>query len=238
MKSDPAALALAPATDSFKTIALIERKALIRECLARCIGAEIGYPVAAFADADDWRRQRDRVQPSVVILGELGWRSESENEAVQEFVKGERDVPVVILSSGAGVDRIAESFRWGAKGVIPLDTTIAIVVEAIRLTLAGGVFIPPVLISSEPKRPAEGTAAADLPEIDFTAREKVVLRALLRGKSNKLIASDLRVSESTVKVHIHSVMRKLQVTNRTEAAIKIGKLSPQILGDDIATPAA
>jgi DNA-binding NarL/FixJ family response regulator len=227
--NDTEAGAGAPVGDSPKTIVVIERRALIRECLARCLVREISHPVATFADTENWRRQRAKFEHGLIILGDLEAGAQSEmDQAVHDLVQSEAGVPVVILSDAVDNDRIVNAFRCGVRGVIPFDTTIEITVEAIRLTLVGGVFIPPTLIFSKSKSLTSGKVAKEQDKGVFTARENAVIRALRKGKANKVIASDLRVSESTVKVHIHNVMRKLQVNNRTEAVIKIGELAPEL----------
>ena len=92
--------------------------------------------------------------------------------------------------------------------------------KAIRIVLVGGVFVPADTLLTE-----EGLAENDSfreQEHLFTTRQKAVVDALRKGKPNKLIAHELNISESTVKVHIHSIMKKLQAKNRTEAVIKLG----------------
>ena len=219
-----------------KTIVMIERRTLIRECLARCLAAEIDHPVATFADRDSWKRQRAKFQPSLIILGELEASAESEtDDAIRDLVRSEAGVPVVVISESVDTDRIVNAFRCGARGVVPFDTTIGITVEAIRLALVGGVYVPPALIFSESNRVANAKISPGHGKSVFTARESAVIQALRKGKANKVIASDLRVSESTVKVHIHNVMRKLQVSNRTEAVIKIGELVGELAAGNLAT---
>jgi DNA-binding NarL/FixJ family response regulator len=227
---------LAPVGESPKTIVIIERRALIRECLARCVAKEIGLPVATFADRDSWRRQRGKSQHSLIILGDLEASAESEmDEAVRELVRSDAGVPVVVISDAVDSDRVVNAFRCGARGVIPFDTTIEITLGAIRLTLVGGVYVPPALVLSEANNRLNGKVSPEPGKSVFTARESAVIQALRKGKANKVIASDLRVSESTVKVHIHNVMRKLQVSNRTEAVVKIGELAPEFAAENAST---
>jgi len=212
------AACVAPFGEPPKTIVIIERRTLIGECLARCLAAEIDHPVATFADRESWRPQRAKFRASLIILGELEASAESEtDDAIREFVKSEAGVPVVIISDAVDTNRIV------------------ITVEAIRLALVGGVYVPPALIFSGANRLANGKASPDSGKSVFTARESAVIQALRKGKANKVIASDLRVSESTVKVHIHNVMRKLQVSNRTEAVIKIGELALELAANNLAT---
>ena len=227
---------LAPVEECPKTIVIIERRALFRECLARCVAKEIGHSVATFADRDSWRRQRGKFQHSLIILGDSEASAEAEmDEAVRDLVESDAGVPVVVISEAVDADRVVKAFRCGARGVIPFDTTIEITLGAIRLTLVGGVYVPPTLVFSEANnRLTNGKVSPDSGKSVFTARESAVIRALRKGKANKVIASDLRVSESTVKVHIHNVMRKLQVSNRTEAVVKIGELTPEFASEGVA----
>jgi DNA-binding NarL/FixJ family response regulator len=214
----------ATANDPLKPIVLIEYRTLICECLARIIGGEIGCTVVSFADAESWRLQRDQFQPPLVVLGEVErYQSGERQEMVRRFLESE-STPVVVICNPQEMEGMMDAFHRGAKGIIPFDTPIEITVGAIRLALVGGVFIPAAMVLSR-SQSLNVKAGSSLDSSPFTARESAILQALCKGKANKVIASDLRLSESTVKVHVHNVMRKLAVTNRTEAVIKMGILA-------------
>ena len=105
--------------------------------------------------------------------------------------------------------------RCGLCGYLPSTLPPAMIAAAVALMRAGGLFIPPAALAQY----ARAQAAPDLPSAiaaSLTSREDDVLGALLDGKPNKVIAHELRISESTVKVHIRSIMRKLKATNRTQ----------------------
>ena len=92
-----------------------------------------------------------------------------------------------------------------------------VAINAIRLVLAGGAFVPAAaLISSrdEVERSAPGTGAKRI----FTERQTAVIEAIRLGKPNKIIAYELSMCESTVKVHIRAIMKKLKASNRTQVA--------------------
>ena len=109
----------------------------------------------------------------------------------------------------------------GAGGYIPASIGIDVVLEATRLTAAGGMFLPVAsVLSMRDQIVARPVDAVD-GEQRFTGRQSAVANALWRGKSNKVIAFELSMSESTVKVHIRNIMKKLNATNRTEAAFKL-----------------
>ena len=108
-----------------------------------------------------------------------------------------------------------EAVRRGLRGHIPSALPAAMICAAIALIQAGGIFIPPrtlALCASAHASPPILSSDGEM----LTSREDDVLGALLDGKPNKVIAHELHISESTVKVHIRSIMRKLKATNRTQ----------------------
>jgi DNA-binding NarL/FixJ family response regulator len=116
------------------------------------------------------------------------------------------------------------AFEIGVRGYIPtVNTTVELAVDIIHLVRDGGTFVPPSSLSVRAARRQGAAPAATLSE-EFTARQKEVLDRLRQGKTNKLIAYDLHVSESTVKAHIRNIMEKLHATNRTEVASRAHEL--------------
>ena len=93
-----------------------------------------------------------------------------------------------------------------------------IAIEAVRFVLAGGTYVPMDCLLS---RAGRGDAPSEAPTSGLvTARELAVIRAIQKGKSNKVIAYELNMCESTVKVHVRRIMKKLNAKNRTDVAIK------------------
>jgi len=109
-------------------------------------------------------------------------------------------------------------FEHGARGVIPTaNTTLEQVIEIIGLVKVGGVFVPLSSLSLQKSKQQSVTSrTAD----QFTPGELAILDRLKLGKANKIIAHELGVSESTVKVHIGRIMKKLKVTNRTQVVCR------------------
>jgi DNA-binding NarL/FixJ family response regulator len=107
---------------------------------------------------------------------------------------------------------------YGAKGYIPMTMGFELAVEAVRFVLAGGTYVPAEYLLSAipsavtPSRPPGAGA--------ITGRELAVVRAIHQGKPNKIIAYELNMCESTVKVHVRHIMKKLRAKNRTDVAIK------------------
>lgn len=126
-------------------------------------------------------------------------------------------VPLIVMSDADDAQQppaMRGALKSGARGFIPTRTTgIPMAFAVIRFVMAGGTFAPLDLLLDE--RPA---LTRNNP---FTARQLEVLTHLQQGKSNKLIAHALSLSESTVKVHIRNIMRMMGATNRTQAAYKM-----------------
>ena len=107
-------------------------------------------------------------------------------------------------------------FNDGVQGIISSGTTLKTAMHAIRLVQSGGTFVSPEFF-------AHGEHRTEFGRI-LTQRQIDVVEALRQGKANKQIARDLNLRESTVKVHIRQIMRKLDAKNRTEIAVLANEL--------------
>lgn len=143
------------------------------------------------------------------------------------------DLPRVLLSDADVPEDIIRAFSRGVRGYVPTTLPIRQVAEAIRFVVAGGTFVPPSILSLSSREvlsaesPAEQNPSAIL--ANFSPRQSEVLRRLWRGSSNKLIAYELSMCESTVKVHIRHIMKKLNVSNRTQVVLR----TRSVMSDDI-----
>ena len=116
---------------------------------------------------------------------------------------------IIVLTAFDGDEDIYRSLQAGAQGYLLKDMFFEELESAIRTVHAGGRRIPGVVA----ERLAERVGGSDL-----TGRELEVLRLIVAGRSNKEIGSDLKISEATVKSHVNSILSKLGVTDRTQAA--------------------
>ena len=119
--------------------------------------------------------------------------------------------PIVVLSASENTAKIKQAIGAGAKGYIPKSAGREIILNALRLVLSGGVYLPINIMMETPTASSVGT------EERLTPRQLDVLRWLARGKSNKEIASLLGMAENTVRVHVAAILKYLGVKNRTEA---------------------
>jgi DNA-binding NarL/FixJ family response regulator len=119
------------------------------------------------------------------------------------------------------------------RGILPMDLRLDIWLAILRLMLCGGEYIPPGAAiplgrgAQSSKPPADtGRGQAQAPGVaKLTARETQILARAAQGMQNKLIAAEFKLSEHTVKVHLHNIIRKLGVHNRTEAAARFRNAS-------------
>ena len=146
-------------------------------------------------------------------------------------------LPVIVLSGSEDPELMRSLLDLGVLGFIPKAYSPDVMLSAIRLVLAGGVYIPPLLLANAHAQgwhPADGSSSPsqgfDSPRsLDglrtlLTERQIDVMRLLSQGKPNKLIARDLGISEGTVKIHLAAIFRALNVRNRVEAVVASRKL--------------
>lgn len=141
-------------------------------------------------------------------------------EGVIRFRSAFPDIPLAVLSASELAEDIHRLLAAGALGYITKSSPSEVILGALRLVLAGGVYIPPSLLNHanggvehDPTRPAP-----------LTSRQVEVLRELVKGQSNKQIATVLNVTEGTVKIHLAAIFRILKVNNRTEAVLVAQKM--------------
>ncbi len=213
-----------PAGGKAGAIIVIDPRVLFRDCLAHCLRQAYEHrSVMAYASIAEWMAKGSGEASAIVLLctpraGNL--RSESPVETAFLSKVG-RDIPVIIISESDDSARILHALKNGARGYIPTSLALAVAVEAVRLVDAGGTFVPvSTLLASR-------RAAADNGYDLFTPRQIMVMEALHRGKANKQIALELNMCESTVKVHIRHIMKKLNARNRTEVAVLTSDLFDQ-----------
>jgi len=200
-------------------------KLLLRGLDARIEMDEAGDCTRALALAAQHRYDLvllDLRMPGVKDLGAL--------EACRESIP---DVPIVVLSGEDDPQTVRAAIDSGAMGFIPKSSTPDVLVRAMRIVLAKGVFLPPLAFDTAGAHaaaslslPEASRAEAALPEL--TARQMDVLRGVIMGKPNKVIARDLDIAENTVKVHVSAVLRALNARNRTEAVYEAAKLGLQL----------
>ncbi|MDH5368415.1 MAG: response regulator transcription factor [Gammaproteobacteria bacterium] len=124
--------------------------------------------------------------------------------------------PIVILSASENHSHIKDAISQGAKGFIPKSADSEVIINALRLVLSGGVYLPMAVFNEDTtNKPAKKFKNHNGDTL--TKRQHEVLLLLVQGKTNKSIAKTLTMAENTVRVHVVAILRFLNVNNRTEA---------------------
>jgi len=127
-------------------------------------------------------------------------------------------LPLVVISATEDRALVRELIGLGVAGFVPKSDAATVMLQAIRLILAGGTYAPLRLLAPE-SATQEGEARPEPAALGLTPRQMEVLAQLARGLPNKSIARELGLSEATVKVHLLAIFRVLQARNRTEAVV-------------------
>jgi DNA-binding NarL/FixJ family response regulator len=168
------------------------------------------------------------VEADLVLL-DLNLPGLSGIAALKVWRKRYPDVPVVVLSAATDQQTVLAAIGAGAAGFIPKSSSNDVMLNALRLVLAGGRYLPPEVLARS------GGDEVTAPQIrqgmklsvetlGLSARQAEVLKLIASGASNKVICRELGLAERTVKAHVTAVFRALKVTSRTQAAIAAAKL--------------
>jgi DNA-binding NarL/FixJ family response regulator len=238
-----AADALPDATEkqrpSERPFVIIDKRELRRECLAQIITADkLRRRVLTYGSAEEWEEHRkDYPTPCAILLNvaERAIDDPAVEEEVRQFVSELAPAPVIVLADTDELAQVVKALEYGVKGYIPSSVSIDVCLEAILLSIAGGIFVPASSIfAMRHLFETDGVTARPFAGI-LTDRQVEVAEALRRGKANKIIAHELNLRESTVKVHVRNIMKKIKATNRTEVAYKINDLFPDHASPDHAS---
>lgn len=134
---------------------------------------------------------------------------------------------IVMLSSEDNPQLIRDAIDNGASGFIPKSSTAQVLIAALRLILAGGIYLPTHALTDVRDRRAASESASNNPDNEIeglSSRQLEVLMKVVQGKANKVVAREMNISEGTVKAHLSAAFRALGVHNRTEAVFAAAKL--------------
>jgi DNA-binding NarL/FixJ family response regulator len=139
-------------------------------------------------------------------------------------------LPAVIVSAEEEKRVILQTITYGAVGFITKSTPRKQMIQALEQVLAGSIYLPADIIRAGSGAGEESTAARREPEdlsdvlATLTRKQLQVFERMSRGDSNKVIAYQLNIAESTVKAHVSAILRKLGATNRVQAILSAGDI--------------
>jgi len=148
-----------------------------------------------------------------------------------ELRRQQPTLPIVAFSGIEDPVTVKAVLAGGAMGFIPKSSPPAVMINALRLVLAGGRYLPPELLAQEEVVAAAPVALEGEPQkgltpakLGLTERQRQVLQCLVQGQSNKEICRVLGLAEATVKIHVSAILKALRVTSRTQAVIRSSQL--------------
>ena len=196
------------------SVLVVDDHALLRMGVANIINQERDLEVVAEAGTGaEAVAAYERHRPDVVLL-DLRMPAMEGVEVVRRIREIDAQARVVVLTTYDTDDEIARALKAGAKAYVLKDISADDLVSCIRTVLAGKTYLAPA---------AAAKLAEGVTRVQLTPREMTTLRLLADGKANKEIASELRISERTVKTHLGHLFEKLGVTSRTEALKVAGR---------------
>jgi DNA-binding NarL/FixJ family response regulator len=204
-------------------VLFVEPRKLLRQCFEECFNlSSIAGRIVAIPDIAEWLRMADaQPLPSAVFIylpATANVRSEIEN-TMAAFSEQGSVPPVLIVADNEEPAHVLDALDAGGKGYIPSSASLEVAIKALQLVLAGGTYVPASALVASRNLAKGATAKPERsPHSLFTDRQHAVIEKLREGKPNKIIAYELEMRESTVKVHIRNLMRKLNATNRTQVA--------------------
>jgi DNA-binding NarL/FixJ family response regulator len=208
------------AFEQLQAVIYLDPRAFTRDCVGGWLQSSLsGFIVRVLRDPDQLEgalRADERIQAVIINAGPERMSSATVASLLSRVGELLPEAPVAVLSDFEDPESIREAFNLGVRGYIPTSLPSLVAVEAVRMVCVGGTFAPAPALLYQSER-AQGSAGELL--IDgFTQRQSQILECLRRGMANKLIAYELNMCESTVKVHIRNIMKKLNATNRTQVA--------------------
>ena len=198
-------------------ILVVDDHFVVREGLRAYL--ELQEDMRVVGEAADGRaalREAERLQPDVILM-DLAMPVLDGVDAMRELRRRMPDVRVIVLTSYLDEDRLLPAIQAGAAGYLLKDVQPRELARAVRAARDGEALLDPAaaakLVAALAQTPTEASGDA------LTARELEVLAHIGAGMSNKRIARELEISESTVKAHVGRVLAKLGVADRTQAVL-------------------
>jgi DNA-binding NarL/FixJ family response regulator len=212
-------------------VLVVDDHVLIRDALRGVLNELI--PDAVVLQAGDCRQAMRLLgdYPGLeLILLDLGLPDGDGFAMLKDLRNNYPSLAVVVLSALQDRSSVTRALELGAVGFIPKSAQRAVMLSALQLVFAGGIYVPPEILRREDASagqisPATRTGQPLSPsDLGLTERQMEVLSLLLRGKSNKAIGRALDLAETTVKNHVTVILRALRVTNRAEAIVTVNQL--------------
>ncbi len=203
-------------------ILIVDDHTLFRSGIKLVLQRQEGFEVVGEAgDGLEGVKRAKQLKPDVVLL-DLHMPGTSGLEALSLLADDAPQTQVVMLTVSEDAEDLLDALRAGARGYLLKNIETDFLVDAIRRAAAGESVMSPQMASKladamrHPQKPASNV---DTGAVKLSPREKEIIIMLAKGASNKEIARDLELAESTVKIHVQGILRKLNLASRVQAAV-------------------
>jgi len=205
-------------TDDTIRILIADDHAIVREGLRTLIDTEPGLSLVGEAADGVEAVTRARLLKPDVILMDMAMPRKDGLTAIREIKEADPAARILVLTSFAEDDKVFPAIKGGASGYLLKDASPLELLNAIRAVHRGEVSLHPA-IARKVIRELNQSSALPPTSDPLTEREVDVLRLVAQGLSNEEIAQKLTLSERTVRTHVTNILGKLQLANRTQAAL-------------------
>jgi DNA-binding NarL/FixJ family response regulator len=206
---------------------IVDDHPVVRQGLRTFLETRPDFEVVGEAgDGETAVAETARLRPDVILM-DLLMPGVDGLEAIGRIRAADPGARILVLTSFASADQVLPALRRGAAGYLLKDAAPAEVEAAIRAVHRGEGLLDPAVtatVLAEVARPGVAAPAPDAGVESLTPREREVLGLLGRGMTNAAIARELFVAEKTVKSHVSSILAKLRLADRTQAALYAARL--------------
>jgi DNA-binding NarL/FixJ family response regulator len=227
-----------PLSKALPHMILVEPRALFRECLSNRLKESVDPAgVAAYASLTEVGFPYKNADSVLALLLSVPPGNSSASDIAEAVGLAQCELPqapIVVIAECEKPTFVRKVMSFGVQGYVPTSFDLATFKETIAFVQAGGTFVPASsLLDLEHQRSADAQERPRheqfqrprrMSAVSFTRRELDVVGQLREGKPNKLIARELSIGEGTVKLYLRQIMRKLQVNNRTQAALMVSEI--------------
>lgn len=244
---------------------VVEPNALFREGLSRILGAADFDVVASLSSLDNAELNAlNQSETRLLVIG-VSDDSDQAAAQIRQFYASGKNRSAAVLGHHLDQKATLSLFKAGARACLSHDATSEILIKSLELVTLGGTIVPedilPLLRQGEAIEPAHALPSEEPPEPEgraqeeapapeekepaphecaetphLSAQEKRILRHLIDGASNKIIARKVDIAEATVKVHVKAILRKVRLQNRTQAAVWALNNGAMIFGSGAEAP--
>jgi NarL family two-component system response regulator LiaR len=201
------------------SVLIVDDHGVVRQGLRTYLGLLDDINIVGQAENGLEAVKQIRIHQPDIVLMDLVMPEMNGVEATRQALDISRNTKVIVLTSFAEDELVFPAIEAGAAGYLLKDVDPAELHQAIQAVHGGEMRLHPDITKKLIHRLAAAPIKANAAHLDLTSRELEVLSAIAQGKSNREIAATLTISEKTVKTHVGHILSKLQLVDRTQAAI-------------------